>query len=76
MTTAWFPLAHKNKRKHKHLSISTSIRTYARAEWLFDSILDTSSPQPDDKEDGGRRRCLLLMLVHMSTPFSLVKANT
>ena len=21
---------------------------------IFDSILDTSSPQPDDKQDGGR----------------------
>ena len=22
---------------------------------IFDSILDTSSPQPDDKQDGGQR---------------------
>ena len=36
-----------------HLRIS--ITTYARAEWPIYSILDTSSPQPDDKQDGARR---------------------
>ena len=64
---------------------------------IFDSILDTSSPQSDDKQDGGRFvrhiafdmlawglgqsglwlvHGIVLMLVLMSTQFSLVKATT
>ena len=41
-----------------HWGISISIRTYARYthahNGIFHTILDTSSPQPDDKQDGGR----------------------
>ena len=37
------------------MRISISIRTYAThaQNGIFDSILDTSSPLPDDKQDGG-----------------------
>ena len=83
---AWFSLAYKHKGKDTHAQSGK-----------FDSILDTSSPQPNDKQDGGRSvrhiafdmfewglgqsdlwlvHGLVLMLVLMSTQFSLVKATT
>ena len=40
---AWFSLAYKHKGKDTHAQSGK-----------FDSILDTSSPQPNDKQDGGR----------------------
>ena len=64
---------------------------------IVDSILNTCSPQPDDREDGGQSvhhiafdlfalglgqsdlrlvHSLVLMLVLMSTLFSLVKVTT
>ena len=45
-TKAQFSLAHKHKHKHK------DIRTRRMA--YLSQILDTSSPQPNDKQDGGR----------------------
>ena len=43
---------------------------------IIGSILDTSSPQPHDKQDVRRRQCLVLILVFTLTPLSLVKATT